>query len=203
MIEKISNSAEVKEASKDNRKVTEEAINGKIDSDKRLGEVRSAPKKDFKYNGLNFPQQLIGQAWGLPKEVLKDIYNFDELKHYRELKPIKFGETSERQSRFVLVPKELDIKNPVDSDGRTNVDRLKDGLAPIKDGKTLEAHHIGQKDVGNYAMLTKAEHTQNGFDKMLHDSSRTGVDHGRAFDQDKKFIYKSIYNEVKTDDKSQ
>lgn len=175
-------------------KTISEFAGDKIDSDKRINPIEKTSDKEYSYDGLSSIEKIIGLAWGYPKGILDNIYNFSELKHYHDLGLIakKFGETVDGKDRFILVPKDLDMKRVVDSQGLTNEDRAKQGKSLIKDGKILEVHHIGQKEGGHYALLTKAEHTQNGNDKILHDYSKSGVDHGNSFLSEKKEIFKTL-----------
>ncbi len=54
-----------------------------------------------------------------------------------------------------------------DALGRTNIDRMKQGLAPIgKDGKSIELHHLKQQNHGTIVELTSTEHKVNS--KVLH-----------------------------------
>jgi len=54
-----------------------------------------------------------------------------------------------------------------DALGRTNIQRMKQGLAPIgKDGKAIELHHLKQKNDGMIVELTSTEHRANS--KVLH-----------------------------------
>ena len=49
--------------------------------------------------------------------------------------------------------------NRVDEYGRTNLERMLLGEAPLDStGKTFELHHIGQKNNGSLAILTVKEH---------------------------------------------
>jgi len=50
----------------------------------------------------------------------------------------------------------------VDSMGRTNVQRMEAGLAPIgPDGKSINLHHMTQSDTGAIAEVTQTFHQQN------------------------------------------
>jgi len=54
-----------------------------------------------------------------------------------------------------------------DKRGRTNIDRMKHGLAPIgTDGKSVNIHHIDQKNDGSLMEITATEHQKNY--KKLH-----------------------------------
>jgi hypothetical protein len=47
----------------------------------------------------------------------------------------------------------------VDEYGRTNLERMLSGKAPLDStGKPFELHHIGQKNNGSLAILTSKEH---------------------------------------------
>lgn len=59
--------------------------------------------------------------------------------------------------------------NLVDDMGRTNLQRMQQGLAAIdSNGASFELHHIGQHADSTLAMLTKAEHMQGGNNKIWH-----------------------------------
>ena len=52
--------------------------------------------------------------------------------------------------------------NFVDKQGRTNVQRMEQGLAPIgRDGKSVNIHHIDQTNSGPVMEITATEHQQN------------------------------------------
>jgi len=54
-----------------------------------------------------------------------------------------------------------------DALGRTNKQRMEDGLAPIGiDNKSIELHHLKQKENGVILELTSDEHNANS--KVLH-----------------------------------
>lgn len=52
--------------------------------------------------------------------------------------------------------------NFVDKQGRTNIQRMEQGLAPIgKDGKSVNIHHIDQTDAGTVMEITATNHQKN------------------------------------------
>lgn len=54
-----------------------------------------------------------------------------------------------------------------DASGRTNVERMREGLAPIgKDGLPVQLHHLKQQDNGVIVELTATEHRSDY--KILH-----------------------------------
>ena len=77
-----------------------------------------------------------------------------------------------------------DEKDPL---GRSNLERMEAGLAPLKDGKPIELHHIGQNMDSPLAELTKEEHMKNGNDTILHDKQKESE------------IDRSVFNKERTD----
>lgn len=52
--------------------------------------------------------------------------------------------------------------NLVDKQGRTNIQRMEQGLAPIgTDGKSVNIHHIDQTNDGPVMEITATQHQQN------------------------------------------
>ena len=70
--------------------------------------------------------------------------------------------------------------NLVDDLGRTNVQRMESGLAPIgPDGRSLQLHHMTQRQTGSIAEVTATMHQQNS--RILHinpSSIPSGIDRG-------------------------
>ena len=73
----------------------------------------------------------------------------------------------------------------VDGAGRTNIDRMNRGMAPIgKDGKAVELHHLLQTEDGGLIELTQTAHRGKGTYAFWHntDSFFTSVvDHGKSW----------------------
>lgn len=186
---------DLKQATKELGKNLGDSFEKEVNPDNRLfGNEASKTTETHSYDGLKPHDKVLGAAMGIPKGVLDSIYNGKELKHYLDLGMVAkvFDKTEDGKDRYVLVPKNLDMNTVVDNHGRTNLDRAGQGLSLIKDGKILEVHHIGQAEGKHYALLTKAEHTQNGFDRILHNPMKPGVDHGNSFMADKRLISKSL-----------
>jgi hypothetical protein len=59
-----------------------------------------------------------------------------------------------------------------DQFGRTNLERMKEGYAPLVDGEQIELHHIGQKMDSPLAELKGAEHRGEGNYSVLHDAKK-------------------------------
>ena len=94
----------------------------------------------------------------------------------------KFGKlVAQRNSTF--------FPNIKDALGRTNIERMKQGLAPIgKDGKAVELHHLKQKNDGIIIELTSKEHNVNS--KILHQYRKKSEIDRNAFNKFKKDYWK-------------
>lgn len=88
--------------------------------------------------------------------------------------------TSATEYNGVKVYQRNDIIDPnkVDALGRTNLQRMKDGLAPIgPNGKSVNLHHMTQTNDSAIAEITQTFHQQNS--KVIHINPNTipsGID---------------------------
>lgn len=86
--------------------------------------------------------------------------------------------------RVCLNSQQIDL-NYKDALGRTNLERMKQGLAPIDPdtGLSYELHHVGQTNDAPLAELTRVQHNSSPNNLTLH-PIRNGseVDHGEAWD---------------------
>ena len=77
-----------------------------------------------------------------------------------------------------------------DAIGRTNIERMKSGIAPIgKDGKSIELHHLKQKDNGIIVELTSQEHNINS--KILHQYKTTSEIDRQSFNAFKRQYWRN------------
>ena len=109
-----------------------------------------------------------------PLDVIMQFISMEEYEIYKNagLYPAMVN------GRTTLVRKiDLDY---VDDFGRTNLQRMKQGLAAIDpaSGRSYELHHIGQETDSTLAILTKAEHVQGGNKSILHPKSSSDVHSG-------------------------
>ena len=96
----------------------------------------------------------IQKESGYPLDVIKEFHNMEEYQVFRDahLQPRMVG------NRSALVKTDIDLTK-IDAKGRTNLERMRQGLAPQdSNGLSYELHHIGQKKDGTLAILTQAEH---------------------------------------------
>jgi len=69
---------------------------------------------------------------------------------------------------------------------RSNLDRMKQGLAPLDAaGKPIELHHIGQKQDSPLAELTRDEHRGKGNDNVLHNKLKESEINREDFDKER------------------
>ncbi len=104
-----------------------------------------------------------------------------------------------------LVPKMVDGKMAlirqidldfVDEMGRTNLTRMQQGLAALDPatGEAYQLHHIGQKMDSTLAILTRAEHMQNGNNEIWHIFGKNSeIDH-KVFAKQSKAFWKYMAN---------
>lgn len=116
-------------------------------------------------NGLTMNEAAeIQKASHWPLEAIKSIHSVEEYNIYKaaELIPKKMADGS------WLFMREIDW-GALDSFGRTNAQRVLNGLAPLDaTGTPFELHHIGQKADSPLAILTWAEHHAGGNFSVLH-----------------------------------
>jgi len=83
-----------------------------------------------------------------------------------------------------------------DALGRSNVERMEQGLAPLgKDGKAVELHHLKQKNNGMIIELTSREHKTNS--KILHRYKQESEINRNAFNKFKKQYWKERAKDFK------
>lgn len=94
------------------------------------------------------------------------------------------------------------IRDDIDMDqkdelGRTNKERMANGLSPItKTGETVELHHIGQKADSPLAELTTQEHRGKGNDTILHDKQKPSEIDREAFKTEREEHWESRAHEA-------
>lgn len=106
-------------------------------------------------NGLTMNQAaMIQKETGYPLNIIKQFHSYDEYLVFKN---------AGLQSRMIngqlaLVRSDINL-NQIDEYGRTNLQRMLSGKAPLDStGKPFELHHIGQKNNGSLAILTSTEH---------------------------------------------
>ncbi len=141
-------------------------------------------------NGLTMNQAAaIQKESKYPLDVIKQ---FASKEQYEICKSA--GLTPQVINGKTALIRKIDL-NYVDDVGRTNLERMKQGLAALDpDGKAYELHHIGQKADSTLAVLTKAEHMKNGNNKIWHVFGEASDVHGAGstWDVQRKEIWQGI-----------
>lgn len=107
-------------------------------------------------NGLTMNQAAtLQRETRLPLDVIRQFHTMDEASffvHEVGLRPVMIN------GRTTLARGDIDL-NLIDELGRTNLQRMADGLNPLTaTGQSFEWHHIGQRANGTLALLTPSEH---------------------------------------------
>lgn len=122
-----------------------------------------------------------------------DYKKIDEVSLSKEEKEIYENanlEKSEVNGRECYQRTDLNY-DEIDSNGFTNKERMERGMAPLKDGKPIELHHIGQKMDSPLAELTVQEHRGQGNDTILHDKKIDSQIDRREFKKEKENYWKA------------
>ena len=141
-------------------------------------------------NGLTMNQAaLIQQESKLPLEFIKNFHSMDE---YNALK--NAGLTLSKVNGKMALTQKIDWDFVGDiEDGRTNAQRVLDGLAPLDStGASYELHHIGQMSDSPLAILTSSQHKGNY--SILHANtggSASNIDR-TLFEKQKREFWRSL-----------
>lgn len=141
-------------------------------------------------NGLTMNQAAqIQMESKLPLEFIKSFHSVDE---YNVYKNCGLQLTNVNGKLAYTQKIDWDFVGDIE-DGRTNAQRVIDGLAPLDStGKSFELHHIGQKADSPLAILSNAQH--HGNYSTLHANtggSASQIDRN-LFEQQKKEFWKSL-----------
>lgn len=112
----------------------------------------------------------------------KSKYPVDVIKQYTKKEQYDICEKVGLKPKMVdgktALVRKIDL-NYVDDMGRTNLERMSQGLAALDDtGMPYELHHIGQKSDSTLAILTKEEHMKDGNNKIWHELGKETEVHG-------------------------
>jgi len=94
------------------------------------------------------------------------------------------GKTVEYKGKTVTQNNSLFNPNAVDSMGRTNVQRMQQGLAPIGyDGQSVNIHHIDQTNTGPVIEISGSAHQQGYSDLHTNTGQASSLIDRNAFNQ--------------------
>lgn len=136
------------------------AISGAVSG----GVSKTFALKGATMNGLSMNEAAIIQKESkLPLDVIKQFRSMEQYNICKDAGLI----TKMINGKTALV-RPIDL-NYVDNFGRTNLQRMQQGLSALDpNGTAYELHHIGQKMDSTLAILTKAEHMQGGNNTIWH-----------------------------------
>lgn len=154
-----------------------------------LADIETGLDTTFKTNAEIKEYILKDSGWS--KKVVDYIDSKEEYEIYKkaELKPIEIN------GKDCLIRNDIDWGQQ-DIFGRTNKERLENGLAPLdKQENPIQLHHIGQHKESPLAELTFEEHRCGGNDLILHDKTKATEVHGEGSTWDAERIghWKSRY----------
>lgn len=140
-------------------------------------------------NGLSVDQVAsIQKESGYPLDVIK---LFGSMEQYEICK--NAGLVPKMVNGKTALVRDIDLKFK-DEFGRTNLQRMKEGLAAInpKTGRSYELHHAGQKQDSTLAILTPEEHRFGGNHKIWHSFDESDVDHGSGWAKQRKEFWMAM-----------
>ena len=128
------------------------AISGAIHGGVSEGKALYGAAKQTTFTMNQYAQ--IQQETGYPLDVIKQFHTMDEYQAFRDANL----KSTFVNNRSALIKTDIDLTR-VDSKGRTNLERMQQGLAPQdSNGVSYELHHVGQKKDGTLAILSRTEH---------------------------------------------
>lgn len=144
--------------------------------------------------GLSMNQAAqIQRETGYPLDVIAELNSMDQYRILRNAN-IRVGSAPVAGRTALVRDIELD---KVDEFGRSNLERMRLGLAPLdNDGMPYELHHVGQQTEGTLAILTREEHRSAGNYKIWHLLDESDVSHGREWAAIRKAFWKDMAEQL-------
>lgn len=135
---------------------------------KALEGITGAALEGLKSTSIDLPKFAEGIKSNLISSLEEADRKLSENKIYRE-SDLKKENINNREC---YIRNDIDY-NQKDPFGRTNLERMKNGLCPINiNGEKIELHHKGQKMDAPLIELTMQEHRGQGNDTILHDKQK-------------------------------
>ena len=129
----------------------------------------------------------IKEETGWSDEIIDAIGSMEEYQIYKDAGLIE----AEIDGRKCLINPNIDMDQK-DAFGRTNKERMEQGLAPLeKNGNPIELHHIGQKNDSPLAELTQEQHRSKENYSILHDTKKDSEIDRKAFDNERENHWKA------------
>lgn len=138
-------------------------------------QVSALQGADVTANGLTLKEAAtIQNQSGYPLDVIREFKSMEQYNICREA-----GLSARMVSGNAALVRNIDL-NFVDEMGRTNLERMQQGLAALDPatGQSYQLHHIGQRADSTLAILTEAEHMQGGNNTIWHELGKASEVHG-------------------------
>ena len=132
---------------------------------------------------------IIQRETKMPLSLIGEFQSWEQYEIIRESG--LYGRTVNGAQAII---RDIDL-NYVDELGRTNLERMQQGLAALdpETGLAYELHHMGQTQDATIAILTQAEHRGVGNHAIWHDLiSESVVDHGTAWAAQREAFWRSL-----------
>ena len=142
-------------------------------------------------NGLTMNEAAaIQKESKYPLDVIKQFKNMEQYEICKEA-----GLSAKMVNGKTALTRAIDL-DYIAENGKTNLELMQQGNAAIDpvSGLPYELHHIGQKTDSTLAILTKAEHMQNGNNKIWHVLGEASEVHsaGNTWGAQKATFWKSL-----------
>lgn len=165
-----------------------------VDAEKPKEEYDPDKKIEKKVENSNEQKEVsqeekdkIKEETGWSDEIIDAISSIEEYQIYKDAGLIE----AEVDGRKCLINPNIDMKQK-DVFGRTNKERMNQGLAPWdKNGNIIELHHIGQKNDAPLAELTQEQHRGKENNSILHDTKKESEIDRKAFDYEREKHWKT------------
>ena len=144
-------------------------------------------------NGLTMNEAaIIQRESGYPIDVIKQFAKMDQYYICQEA-----GLTRQLINNKISLIRDIDLAF-TDEHGLTNLERMRRGLAALDPatGQAYELHHIGQQMDSTLAILTKAEHMQNGNNKIWHLFEGASEIDRPMFDKQRQAFWKALADQL-------
>lgn len=143
--------------------------------------------------GANLQGLTVDQA---AKIQLESKYPVDVIKNFKTMEQYdickRAGLKPEMINGKTALLRDIDLKF-VDEMGRTNLQRMQEGLAALDPtGQSYQLHHIGQKMDSTLAILTEAEHMQGGNNLIWHELGKASEITRSVFDKQRAAFWKNV-----------
>ena len=160
------------------------AISGAVVGGVSQGSALYGAAKQTNFTMNQYAQ--IQQETGYPLDVIKQFHTMDEYLAFKNanLKPAVVG------NKTALIKTDIDLTR-VDAKGRTNLERMKQGLAPQdSNGVSYELHHVGQQKDGTLAIMSQVEHDSPAIHGFLQKTEAHAA--GTNWDAERQAFWKAF-----------